>query len=96
MWTCADRSLLYTYLALRQASAHTFTFSTPPFPHPVAGSFSTRYTFTAPKFASAERNDFLSNASMADVDEGGFPVETRAKPKILQVDARPPLPVLCV
>ena len=30
--------------------------------------------------------------------EGGFPVETRAKPKILQVDGRPPpaCSVVCV
>ena len=57
MWTCADCSLLYTYLALAPGDAHSI--STPPFPHPVAGSFSTRYTLPHRSLCRAERNDFL-------------------------------------
>ena len=106
MWTCADR--LYTvsiycivfygiyyipYLALapRESVGGHIHFLYPLFLFAVAGSLDVTVQIV---FCVVEKPTPLPNASMADVDEGGFPVETRAKPKILQVDGRPPLPAL--
>ena len=81
MWTCADRStlsLIHSPFYIR-------------FLHPLFLILLQDRSTTLParSCASWRETTSFANAGMADVDEGGFPVETRAKPKILQVDGRP-------
>ena len=94
MYVDVCRLLSVIYILGVGSRRRPFTFYTPFSSSCCRIVFDTLH-LTAPKFVSCgEKRLPIPNAGMADVDEGGFPVETRAKPKILQVDGRPPLPAL--